>query len=115
GKPKNHHVTVSFIANDGSRFAVTRSRDHGVDVEPGEIAARLCRPGGLSSESLETLIRTTLIRDELIAALSLDLPGQARFAAVREAVGSMTGRNYSNRTDAILNAAHTALGEEQER
>ena len=36
-------------------------------------------------------MQTTLIRDELIAALSLDLPEQARFAAVRAAIGGMVG------------------------
>jgi chromosome segregation protein len=36
----------------------------------------------------ETLMRTSLIRDESIAALSFDLSEQARFAVVRAALGA---------------------------
>ena len=41
-------------------------------------------------------MQTTLIRDELIAGLSLDLPEQARFAAVRAAIGGIVGPDYSD-------------------
>jgi hypothetical protein len=34
-----------------------------------------------------TLMQTTLIQDETTAALSLDLPKHARFAALRSATG----------------------------
>ena len=60
-------------------------------------------------------MQTTLIRDELIAGLSLDLPEQARFAAVRAAIGGMVGPDYSERTKAILAAAEAAIGRQQER
>src|ERR1019366_269489 len=56
-----------------------------------------------------------LIRDELIAGLSLDLPEQARFAAVRAAIGGMVGPDYSERTEAILAAANTAKTRQNER
>ena len=52
-----------------------------------------------------TLIQTSIVRDELITALSLDLPEQGRFKAVRYAIGSIAGPDYSVRTGAILAAA----------
>jgi hypothetical protein len=64
---------------------------------------------------LETLIKTTLIRDEQIAAFSLDLPEQARFAAVRDAIGVLVGPDYADRTKAILDAANTAKNRQAER
>ncbi len=60
-------------------------------------------------------MQTTLIRDELIAGFSLDLPEQARFAAVRTAIGGMVGPDYSARTAAILDAARVARAGQQSR
>ena len=47
-------------------------------------------------------MQTTLIRDEFIVALSVDLPEQARFAAVRDAIGALIGRDHSERTGKIV-------------
>ena len=69
----------------------------------------------LNKASVETLLQTTLIRDEFIAGLSLDLPEQTRFTLVREAIGSMVGPDYSARTAAILNAANTAKNKQDDR
>ena len=53
-------------------------------------------------------METTLIRDERIAALSLDLPEQARFSAVRAAIGGLAGVDHTKRTGALLEAASAA-------
>jgi chromosome segregation protein len=57
---------------------------------------------------VSTCIKTTLIRDEFIAGLSLDLPEQARFTLVRDAIGQLVGPDYSSRTAAIVSAANAA-------
>jgi chromosome segregation protein len=66
----------------------------------------------LSTASIETLMKTTLIRDEFIVALSVDLPEQARFTAVRAAMGGLIGPDHSERTGAILRAANFARDEQ---
>jgi hypothetical protein len=80
---------------------------------PEEIAERLC--DSAAPIAPETLMQTTLIRDELIASLSLDLPEQARFAAVRTAIGGMLGPDYSARTNSIVEATTRARNALQSR
>ncbi len=116
GKPSGHVVTVSFIDDEGGTFNVTRSRANGSNFNAEEIMRRLSRGHSTSGgPSLATLIQTTLIRDEKIAALSLDLPEQARFAAVRAAIGELVGPDYSQRTSEILKAAEKAKTRQQQR
>jgi chromosome segregation protein len=113
GKPEAYYVSVGFVGDDGERFTVTRTRERGNDRQSSELMARLTTGSRVSS--LETLMQTSLIRDELIAALSLDLPEQARFAAVRAAIGGMVGPDYSDRTASILSAANSAKIRQDER
>jgi chromosome segregation protein len=113
GLPAGHYVTVGFVEADGTTFSARRDRDHGLTPPVDEILGRLCHVGSSTVPAVETLIQTSIIRDELIAALSLDLPEQARFAAVRAAIGAIAGPDYSKRTTAVLNAA-TALKEEHD-
>ena len=97
GKAEAHFVSVGFVNDADERFVVTRSRESGCSVQPSEITSRLCSQRSAQSASVETLLQTTLIRDEFIAGLSLDLPEQTRFTLVREAIGSMVGPDYSGR------------------
>ena len=108
-----HYVTVGFADAQGETFSVTRTRENGLVGDPTEILARLCRPGWADRASMANLMQTTLIRDELIAVLSLDLPEQARFAAVRAALGTIAGRDHSSRTQDLLNAAVAAKADRQ--
>ena len=115
GKAETHSVSVGFVNDAEERFVVTRSRESGCTVQPSEILTRLCSQQSAHKASVETLLQTTLIRDEFIAGLSLDLPEQTRFTLVREAIGSMVGPDYSGRTTAILNAANTAKNKQDDR
>jgi len=115
GKAENQYVSVGFISNDGKPFQVTRSRAHGSDTPAEEIIRRLSSGPTAANSSLETLIKTTLIRDESIAALSLDLPEQGRFAAVRAAIGGLVGPDYSKRTAEILTTANAAKVRQEQR
>ena len=114
-KAKAHSVTVGFIKDNGEKLVVNRSRERGCNIQPHEMIKQLCSDGAASRASIDTLMQTTLIRDELIAALSLDLPEQARFAAVRAAIGGMVGPDYSGRTKAILDAADNAKNKQNDR
>lgn len=115
GKAETHSVSVGFVNDAEERFVVTRSRESGCTVQPSEILTRLCSHRSAHKASVETLLQTTLIRDEFIAGLSLDLPEQTRFTLVREAIGSMVGPDYSGRTTAIFNAANTAKNKQDDR
>jgi chromosome segregation protein len=115
GKAAAHYVRVGFVGNGGRQFTVTRSREKGADRTPEEIAVQLCRIHGGARPDIHTLVRTSLIRDELISSMSLDLPEQARATAVRGAIGAMGVPDYSKRTTALLSAAQQAFNEEQSR
>jgi len=115
GKAESNLVSVGFIDSSEQRFTITRSRDRGLQDEAGMVS-RLCGANaGASTASVETLMQTSLIRDESIVALSVDLPEQARFAAVRAAIGGLVGPDYSQRTGAILKAATAEKDEQNER
>lgn len=72
GPATAHYVSVGFVEADGAKFSVLRDRDHGASPPVNEILSRLCHGGSASAPAVETLIQTSIIRDELIAALSLD-------------------------------------------
>ena len=111
GQSKTHYVKVGFVDEAGEPFVITHTRERGADRTPEEIARRLCFSGG--PVPAETLMQTALIRDELIAAFSLDLPEQAQFAAVRTAIGGIVGPDFSSRAAAIVEAAARARTAQQ--
>lgn len=82
GKPQAHYVTAAFTRDDGEPFTITRTREGGADRSPEEIQAALCS-GPAPDDALRQLMRTSIIRDEWIAALSLDLSETERFDLVR--------------------------------
>lgn len=88
GKPDAHYVTVSFLSDDDKPFTITRYRDRGADRSVEEIHATLCA-GQAPDDALRQLTRTSIIRDEWIAALSLDLTETERFDLVRSALGAV--------------------------
>ncbi|MFL6200828.1 MAG: AAA family ATPase [Thermoanaerobaculia bacterium] len=115
GAPERHYATIGFIDESGNEIVVTRSRERGLDKPVDEIAHRLCI-GELPAHNWpETLMKTTLIRDETIAGLSLDLPEQARFGAVRAAIGGLAGPDHTGRTGALVRAAVAAAAEQEGR
>ena len=114
GKPCEYAVTVGFVDDKGLPFSVKRSRSGGSATSADEIMRRLSRVGSVAPP-LTTLLQTTLVRDERIAALSLDLPEQARFATVQAAIGGLVGPNYSQRTSSIFEAAKGAKTRQEQR
>lgn len=107
GKPSDHYVSVSFKHDDGETFAITRTRESGADKTSAQIEAALChsiRP----DEAVRQLCRTSIIRDEWIAALSLDLSETERFELVRSALGPAQGVDFGAKAKAVLKAIETA-------
>lgn len=107
-EPDKHYVSVGFIEDSGESFVINRTRERGIDIQVSELGHRFCVGQLLAADWPQTLMQTTLIRDETIASLSLDLPEQARFAAVKVALEGLAGVNHSTRTNVLVQAAMQA-------
>jgi chromosome segregation protein len=118
GRVERHYVRVGFINDLGDHFVVTRYRDKHDAEDLAEVLNQLNArevAGDHQSSDAMALVDTTLIRDEIISASSLDLPGQERFNTVKAAIGSIAGPDHTDRTGKILDEAKAALSDEQSR
>lgn len=106
GVPNAHYVMVSFVDDNGARFTIKRTRESGPDRSSQEILAALCC-GAVPEDALRQLTRTSIIRDEWIAALSLDLTESARFELVRSALGALEDSEAANRAKQIVTATES--------
>jgi len=59
-------------------------------------------PKGPQTEKSCPRLRRATIRDETTAALSLDLPKHARFAALGPSTGGLRGKDHTRRTAKLL-------------
>jgi len=107
GIPKAYYVTVSFVDDNEKPFTITRTRESGSDRSSEEIYAALCR-GPAPDDALRQLTRTSIIRDEWIAALSLDLTETERFDLVRSALGALEGSEAVSRAKEVVAAAEAS-------
>jgi chromosome segregation protein len=107
GTAQAHYVTVSFKKDTEEPFAITRSRESGADKTAAQIEAALCRDVR-PDDALHQLCRTSIIRDEWIAALSVDLSETERFEHVRGALGLGEGASFAAKAKAVLKAAEGA-------
>lgn len=104
GVPEAHYVIASFVDEDGKTFTITRTREAGCDRSPQDIEAALCS-GPVPEDALKQLTRTSIIRDEWIAALSLDLTETERFDLVRAALGAVEGLEAGSKAKEVVAAA----------
>jgi len=112
GVPKAHYVKASFVGDSGNPFTITRTREGGSDRSPEEIQAALCK-GPAPEHALRQLTRTSIIRDEWIAALSLDLTETERFDLVRSALGGSEGAEAGSRAKEVVTIAEAAHAKEE--
>jgi len=106
GKAKDNYVAVSFKRDDGESFVVTR-RKSGADKTAEQIENALCL-SEKPDDAVRQLCRTSIIRDEWIAALSLDLSETERFELVRGALGPIQGIDSGAKAKAVLTAVEAA-------
>lgn len=107
GKAAAHYVTASFTGDAGEVFTITRSRETGADKTAAQIEAALCK-NVRPDDALRQLCRTSIIRDEWIAALSVDLSETERFEHVRGALGLAEGASFAAKAKAVLKATEAA-------
>jgi DNA repair exonuclease SbcCD ATPase subunit len=89
GRPETHFVTLGFIDDHGGTTEVTRSREKGLSIASSELESLFCDAKLKPPDPMRNLCRTSIIRDELIAALSWDQTDPARFEFVRSALGAL--------------------------
>jgi chromosome segregation protein len=100
----NNVVRVGLRDADGRELVVSRTPS-GVDLDGGaDIAAMLCDVRVVSRDPLGQLCRTAIIRDEYIAALSIDMEEAKRFSFVRTALGTDALEGVVARGKEILGA-----------
>ncbi len=104
GFPSESFVSVGFIKDNGQRLNIVRGRQ-GLLAGSEATIQQLCGTSDSPHASAETLMKTSLIRDEFIVALSVDQSEQARFEAVKEAIGGLVGPDFTERTAEIVSAA----------
>lgn len=104
GAPAAHYVTAAFVQEDENRFSITRTRESGPDRTDDEIEAVMCS-GPVPDNPLLQLCKTSIIRDEWIAALSLDLTETERFELVRSALGAIEGVEAGTKAKEVLTHA----------
>jgi chromosome segregation protein len=108
GAPIGCYATLGFRGDDGSSFTVTRSRESGVDQPAAALEAKLCI-GAKPDDALRQLCRTSIIRDEWIAALSLDLTETERFGLVRKALGAVEDPDYLAKATKVVDRTEATL------
>jgi chromosome segregation protein len=104
GTPDGYYVTVAFGNDSGEHFVVTRTRNTGANVSAEQIEDALCsdsRP----EDALRQLCKTSIIRDEWIARLSVDLSETERFDLVRSALGSLEGSDLAAKAGEVIAVA----------
>lgn len=109
GEAKEHYVSVGFISEDNERFSLTRSRKDGLTMPIEDLEKRLCIPEIGPLRPLEKLCRTALVRDEWIAAQSLDLKETERFDLVSMALGELGNEDYHQRVQDVVRVAQAEM------
>jgi len=92
--------------------AFSRSRDTGPNLSESEIESEsvLCVAGSRPEAALQQICRTSILRDELISELSLDLTDSERAELVHAAIGDPSDADYGARAAAVLSAAQKRGG-----
>ncbi|HEX8521465.1 MAG TPA: AAA family ATPase [Tepidisphaeraceae bacterium] len=89
GEAKFKEVSVGLVAPDGSTFTVTRTPDGDTTSFGGDLESILCDGRNGVKHGTEKLCRTTIVRDEEITTISVDLAETDRFEFVRSALGTV--------------------------
>jgi DNA repair exonuclease SbcCD ATPase subunit len=88
GQPAQRYVEVGFVERD---VVISVRREQLKDPESAtikDVSDRLCDISLAPSEPLRQLCASTIIRDEPITSLSLDLKESDRYALLRDALGA---------------------------
>lgn len=103
--PSSRFVEVTFVSDEGP---LTIRRTPIDDPDPSTLAAvqtAMIYAEAAPPSPLKQLCASSIIRDELIAALSLDLSETDRYALLRQAIGAGDAETWTERGQVISRAA----------
>lgn len=112
--PVSRYVEVGFVDGEGA-VAVRRTPAS----EPSssvvtDLLRRLCDLSAAPEDPLPQLCNATILRDERIAALSLDLNESERYALLRDAIGATDATTWIERASRIRKTSERRTQEAQE-
>ncbi len=113
--PQSCFVSLGFTDPAGTCFEVTRTRESGLSLKTDGLRKLLGIDDEGPDPGLELLSRTSIIRDELIPGMSLELPERERFQFVSTAIGSIAAEeNVERARDILLSAEAIAASADRE-
>ncbi|UUL83774.1 AAA family ATPase [Sphingomonas qomolangmaensis] len=104
----DHFVEVGF-GEESASFEIRRTPLDPTSLDVRSRAEKLYLPNAAPREAIAQLCNSTIIRDEHIARLSLDLKEGERFRLLRDAIGAVDADDWIRRAQAIHSAAATKL------
>jgi recombinational DNA repair ATPase RecF len=103
--PATRFVEVTFIGEDGP-LTIRRTPIEGPDAASlAAVQAAMIHADAAPPSPLTQLCASSIIRDELIAALSLDLSETDRYALLRQAIGAGDAELWIERGQSLARAA----------
>jgi len=102
GRSPERHVSIGIVDDTGKELIITRGAEGLLNLEENEVRSKLCDLDLSPVEELKQLCRTSIIRDETITNLSVDLPEVDRFTFVKSAIGSRDFAPIEKRIKAVV-------------
>jgi DNA repair exonuclease SbcCD ATPase subunit len=106
------YVQIGLVDSEGDLHHVRRTAN-GIDAESQSVLSKLSGNDGAPDHPLDALCRTSLIRDEEITALSVDLPESDRYKFVRDALGNVSFSEIESRLESLRKRCEERLRKEQ--
>ena len=103
--PADRFVEVGFSGDQGDWVVRRTPLDSKSFAVSAHLTAALAHPELAPDAPLKQLCATTIIRDEHIAGLSLDLKETERYALLRQAIGATDAETWITRAHAIVGLA----------
>ena len=107
------HVEVGF-RNGAEECSVRRTPFDAVDVDITNVTEKLVDKEFAPKTAIAQLCAATIIRDEHIARLSLDLKEGERFTLLRDAIGAIDADEWIGKASRLASAASKRHGEASE-
>jgi recombinational DNA repair ATPase RecF len=109
-QPRERYVRVGFVANDEQHVVERTPSTEGI-VDLGDLRAALFDEKFAPKAAMSQLCAASIIRDEHIARLSLDLKEGDRFTLLRDVIGAVDSDEWIKRSGDLVSVAASRLRE----
>ncbi len=116
--PEQRFVSLALTGEDGSEHVITRRPDAKEPIALRDLAPLLCKAEIDPTKKMADVCVGSIIRDERITELSVDMTEAERFEFVRRAVGSANFAQMESKLTALQKALESQIanaGQEYER